>query len=80
MKSILGKLDRLERRFRPPEIRTFSARILFIHPQEGVKKVLVMETGKPNIEVEPTPEEVEEVRADLERRQAASLQWSRGAN
>jgi hypothetical protein len=31
-----------------------------------------METGKPNIHVDPTPEEVAEIRADLEKRRAAA--------
>jgi hypothetical protein len=45
-------------------------RFLLVHPQKGCTGVLVMETGKPNRKEPPTPEEVEWVRADLERHRA----------
>jgi uncharacterized hydantoinase/oxoprolinase family protein len=58
---------------------SFSARILLVHPEKGCTGVVLLETGKPTMHVDPTPEEVEEVRADLERRRAARLLWKGGA-
>ena len=52
---------------------------LSAHPEEGVTGVLVFENDKPTMKVTPTPEEVERVRADLERRRAARLLWKGGA-
>ena len=46
-------------------------RILLVDPEEGLMGVLVLEDDKPTMKVPPTPEEVERVRADLERRRAA---------
>jgi hypothetical protein len=43
-----------------------------VHPEEGLTGVLVLETGKPTIHIDPTPEEVERVRASLEQRRAAA--------
>jgi hypothetical protein len=54
-------------------------RILFVHPEEGVTNVRIIESGKPDSDVPPTPEEVERVRADLERRREARLLWKGGA-
>jgi hypothetical protein len=41
-----------------------------VDPEEGLTSVLVLESGKPDREEAPTPEEIEEVRADLERHRA----------
>jgi hypothetical protein len=41
-------------------------------PVKGLTGVLVFESGKLTTNVSPTPEEVEEVRADLERHRALS--------
>jgi len=41
-----------------------------IEGQDGCTGVIVMETGKPNMHVDPTPEEIEHVRAELEQRRA----------
>jgi hypothetical protein len=45
-------------------------RILLVHPEKGCTGVLLLETGKPNMKVDPTAENVEWVRADLERHRA----------
>jgi hypothetical protein len=49
-----------------------SVRILLVDPQHGCTGVIVMETGKPDLHVDPTPEEVEHVCADLEKRRAGT--------
>jgi hypothetical protein len=51
--------------------KSFSCRIRYVDPEEGLTSVLVLESGKPDREEAPTPEEIEEVRADLERHRAA---------
>ena len=58
---------------------SFSVRILPVHPQDGCTGVILMETGKPDMRVHPTAEELEHVRADLEKRRAARLPWKGGA-
>jgi hypothetical protein len=54
-------------------------RILLVHPEKGLTGVLLIESDKPTTSVPATPEEVERVRADLERRRAARLLWKGGA-
>ena len=80
MKAIFGRLGRLEDRYQVRKKDPLSIRVLLVHPEEGVTEVLLIETNRPIQEVPPTPEEVEEVRADLERTRAARLAWSGGAN
>ena len=50
-----------------------SVRILLVHPQQGCTGVLLLQTGKPTIHVDPTLEEVEQVRAELAQRRAARI-------
>jgi hypothetical protein len=79
-RNICRRLEHLEERAavaRRP--RPFLIRILLVHPEKGCTGVLVLESGKPTIQVPPTPEEVEKVRADLDRRRAARLLWKGGA-
>lgn len=45
--------------------RFFSARILLVHPEDGLTGVLLPESGKPTIDVPPTQDELESVRAAL---------------
>jgi hypothetical protein len=49
---------------------SYSARLLFVRPEKGCTGVFLLETGKPNVQVDPTPENVEWRRADLEQRRA----------
>jgi hypothetical protein len=74
------RLERLEARAAAanPD-RSFSVRIRLVHPEKGCTGVLLLESGKPTTQVPPTPEDVEEVRADLERHRAARLLWKGGA-
>ena len=58
--------------------RFFSARIRLVHPEDGLTGVLLIETDKPTTRVEPTAEEVQEVREGMERRRAARLLWNGG--
>ena len=52
----------------------FSARILLVHPKDELTDVLLLESDKPTMSVPATPEEVERVRAGLERRRAIRLE------
>jgi hypothetical protein len=52
-------------------------RICLVHQEKGLTGVLLIESEKPTTSVPATPEEMERVRADLERRRAARLQWRR---
>jgi hypothetical protein len=80
VKTILRRLGHLETRIAVTSRSTFfSARILLVHPENGLTGVLLLETDKPTTRVPATPEEVETVHADLERRRAARLQWNGGA-
>jgi hypothetical protein len=54
-------------------------RVHLVDPEPGLTGVLVIEGDKPIMQVAGTPEEVEKVRADLERRRAARLLWKGGA-
>lgn len=45
-----------------------SVRILFVDPVEGLTSVLLLESDQPPVDVAPTPEEVESVRASLKPR------------
>jgi hypothetical protein len=72
-RTVSRRLERLEQRATVASKKwTHSVRILLVDPQDGCTGVIVMETGKPNIRVDPTPEEVEHVRAELEQRRAAA--------
>ena len=52
----------------------FSARILLVHPEDELTDVLLLESDKPTMSVPATPEEVERVRAGMERRRAIRLE------
>ena len=71
MRNVSRRLERLEARAAAArQDRSRLVRIHFVDPEKGLVSVLVMESGKPTIERDPTPDEVERVRADLERRRA----------
>jgi hypothetical protein len=71
MRKVSRRLERLEERAAAVTARnSFSVRILLVHPEEGLTGVLLLQSGESTIEVPATPEEVESVRADLERRRA----------
>lgn len=71
IRNVTRRLERLEANATVALKKwSHSVRILLVHPQDGCTGVIVMETGKPTIRVDPTPEEVEQVRADLEKRRA----------
>jgi hypothetical protein len=70
-RTVSRRLDRLEERAAVASRKwSHSVRLLLVDPQKGCTGVLVMETGKPHRKEPPTPEEVERVRADLERHRA----------
>ena len=58
---------------------SFSCRIHLVSPEKGLTGVLLVESDKPITCVSATPEEVELVRADLERHRAARLLLGREA-
>ena len=71
IRNVTRRLERLEERAAiASKVWSHSVRILLVDPIKGCTGVIVMETGKPDMHVDPTPEEVERVRADLERRRA----------
>ena len=80
MKTIFRRLGQLEARSAASCREPIVFRVLLVHPELGLTGVLVIEGDKPTMKVAGTPEEVEKVRADLERRRAARLAWSGGAN
>ena len=80
MRKIADRLGRLEARAcAVTNSRSFSARILLVHPEDGVTGVLLIEDDNPITHVDPTAEEVQRVREDMERRRAARLVWNGGA-
>jgi hypothetical protein len=66
VRNVFRRLERLEARAMATAPGT-------VDQEKGVRGVLVFATGKPTTKVPPTPEDVERVRADLERRRAADL-------
>lgn len=75
VRNVFRRIERLETRVATTP-GTIQIRVLLVHPEDGLTGVLVFATDKPTIKVSPVPEEVERVRADLERRRAA---WKGGA-
>ena len=73
VRNVFRRLERLEARAMATAPGTIEIRVLLVDPEKGVTGVLVFATGKPTTKVPPTPEDVERVRADLERRRAADL-------
>ena len=78
-RTVARRLDRLEARAMETARGPIVFRILLVHPEKGLTGVLLIESDKPTTSVPATPEEVERVRADLERRRAARLLWKGGA-
>jgi hypothetical protein len=79
VRNVFRRLERLEARAMATTRGPTVFRILLVNPEDGLTGVLVLEADKPTTKVPPTPEEVERVRADLERRRAARLLWKGGA-
>jgi hypothetical protein len=74
VRNVFRRLKQLEERAAiASKVWSLSVRILLVDPVKGCTGVIVMEIGKPDMHVDPTPEEVESVRADLERRREARL-------
>ena len=73
VRNVSRRLERPEERAAiASKVWSHSTRILLVHPQKGCTGVLVLETGKPTMHLDPTPEDVEWVRADLEQRRIAA--------
>jgi hypothetical protein len=79
-RSVTRRLERLEERVADSASQPFCCRIRLVHPENGCTGVLLIESGKPMTQVPPTAEDIEEVRADLERRRAARLPQKGGAS
>jgi phosphopantothenate synthetase len=70
---ISRRLERLEARAAMArKDGSYSARMVLVHPEKGATGVFVIESGKPMIKVPPTPEDIEWVRADLEKHRAGA--------
>ena len=79
-RGLCRRLGRLETRLAAEEAREpIKFRVLLVNPERGLAGVLVIEGDNPLIKEAGTPEEVEKVRADLERRRANRLLWKGGA-
>jgi hypothetical protein len=79
-RCIPRRLERLELRFTAANRREpIVFRVLLVHPEHGLTGVLVIEGDKPMMRVAGTAEEIEKVRADLERRRAARLHRKGGS-
>ena len=76
-RNVSRRLERLEARAVASARGPIVFRILLVHPEKGLSGVLLIESDKPTTSVPARPEEVERVRADLERRRAARL-WKGG--
>jgi hypothetical protein len=78
-RTVARRLERLEERAAASAREPFCCRILLVHPEMGLTGVLLIESDKPTTSVPATQEEVERVRADLDRRRATRLLWKGGA-
>jgi hypothetical protein len=68
-RNVSRRLEQIEERAAVASARkSFCCRIHLVDPEKGLTGILVLEPGKPTMHVAPTPEEIEEVRTDLERR------------
>jgi hypothetical protein len=79
-RAVSRRLERLEASAAASASQPFCCRIRLVHPENGCTGVLLIESSKPTTHVPPTLEELEEIRADLERRRATCLLWKGGAN
>ena len=80
IRTVSRRLSRLEERAAMAKTdRSISIRIRLVHPEEGCTGVLLFEPGQPTIAAPPTREDIEEIRADLERRRAQTAHY-RGTN
>jgi uncharacterized hydantoinase/oxoprolinase family protein len=79
IRNVSRRLERLEARAMETARGPIVFRILLVQPEKGLTGVLLIDSGETTTSVPPTPEEVERVRADLERRRAARLLWKGGA-
>ena len=68
-RNLPRRLERLETRAAVlSKDKSISVRIHFIHPEKGLTEIMILESGKPNTIVKPTPEEEAAVRESLMRR------------
>ncbi len=79
VRNVSRRIARLESHLAATTPGPIVFRILLVHPEKGLTGVLIFETDKPTTKVPPTPEEIERVRADLERRRAGRLPGKGGA-
>ena len=78
VRNVFRRLERLETRAMATTPGPIDFRILLVHPVQGLTGVLVFDSH--GSRKEPgTPEEIERVSADLERRRAARLPGKGGA-
>lgn len=73
IRTVARRLTRLEERAAVTSKQWIhTVRVLLVNPEKGCTGVMVVETGKPITRVDPTPEEVARVRADLDKRRAGA--------
>ena len=79
MRNVSRRLERLEERAAVASKKWIhTVRIRLVDPVKGCTGVTVMEAGKPTVVVPPTPEEVAQVRAGLEKRRAGRRELPNG--
>jgi len=78
LRNLVRRLQKLEARAMTITRDPIVFRILLVHLENGLTGVLLIDSDQSTTSVPATPEEVERVRADLERRRAARLLWKGG--
>jgi hypothetical protein len=79
IRNVTRRLERLEARAMATARGPIVFRILLVHPEKGLTGVLLIDSDQSTTSVPATLEEVDRVRADLERRRADRLLWKGGA-
>jgi hypothetical protein len=71
IRCISRRLERLETLTAANRREPIAFRVLLVDPERGLTGVLVIEGDKPTMRVAGTPEEVEKIGVDLERRRGS---------
>ena len=73
IRTVSRRLSRLEERAALEKTdRSVSIRIRLVHPEEGCTGVLLFEPGQQVLEVSQTPEDIEEIGANVETASSGS--------
>ena len=78
VRNVFRRIQRLEARVVAATVDPIVIRVLLVHPEKGLTGVIVFDSDSRR--ESGTPEERERVRAELEQRRTARLQWKGGAS